>query len=323
MGVLTSIGWAESESPSFRPHLFGPDAVLRAFESGGMAPGVEFLYKEAFRLFPLSWFFILFTWISGIPQASVHPHVLQGLTIGPKVLLSNLTLTQNVLGAPDILGQLWSLPSVEYVPATASPFLAQSKVPARIRFAAWPIAGVVGLLHVYSLRSLLGMWRLNVLTFLPCFVPGVMAYVLCRQKQPFLNSLLWPLSLITLVFVFLLRPSWPFAWIVALAVGLSVVLFKEQPRPYLHAVTRSIAKYSYGIYLGHTLCIWVAFSVLHRSPWYAQVLGYAILLVTIPALCFRVIEKPCIDLGKRIADSLRPVRPESSLGRERVLAKSA
>jgi hypothetical protein len=53
------------------------------------------------------------------------------------------------LGAPDILGQLWSLPSVEYVPATASPFLAQSKVPARIRFAAWPIAGVVGLLHVY------------------------------------------------------------------------------------------------------------------------------------------------------------------------------
>jgi hypothetical protein len=57
----------------------------------------------------------------------------------------------------------------------------------------------------------------------------------------------------TLVFVFLLRPSWPFAWIVALAVGLSVVLFKEQPRPYLNAVTRSIAKYSYGIYLGHTL----------------------------------------------------------------------
>jgi peptidoglycan/LPS O-acetylase OafA/YrhL len=157
----------------------------------------------------------------------------------------------------------------------------------------------------------------------PCFVPGVMAYVLCRRMQPRINAFLWPINLLALVVVFLLRPSWPFAWIIALAVGVSVVFFEEQPDRYVNAITHNIAKYSYGIYLGHTFCIWAAFSFLHRFPWYIQGLTFAALLVAIPAISFSMIERPGIRLGKQVTDLLTSLPAADTRMSERVVAKAS
>jgi peptidoglycan/LPS O-acetylase OafA/YrhL len=284
---------------------------------------LNFWVRRVFRLFPLSCFFVLFTWAVGIPQAHIHPHVIYGIGITPKVLLTNLTLSQNLFGTGDILGQLWSLP-IEWNMYLLLPllFVVARKWPGRFVWLAWPLVALLGWFYISVLHSFSGMWRLNLLSFAPCFVPGVLAYVLSRRLQPRVKAFLWPINLLGLVFLFLLRPSWPAAWIIALALGVSVVFFKEEPNRYVNATTLNIAKYSYGIYLGHTLCIWAAFSFLHRFPWYAQGFAFAVLLIAIPVIAFSVIEKPGIRIGKQVADWLTSLAAGETGVSERV-AKAA
>ena len=285
---------------------------------------LNFYIRRTFRLFPLSCFFVLFTWLIGIPQSSVHPHVIYGLGITPKVLLTNLTLSQNVFGTGNILGQLWSLP-IEWNMYLLLPllFVGARKWPRTFLWAAWPLGALVGAFYITGVHSFPGVWRLNLLSFTPCFVPGVIAYILCRRVQPRVSAFLWPANLLILVLVFLVRPGWPFAWIIALAVGVSAVFFKEQPNGYVNATTHNIAKYSYGIYLGHTFCIWAAFIFLNRFPGYVEGLVFAVLIMAVPIISFTVIERPGIRVGKHIADLLTVTPVGDTLDTERVRSVTA
>jgi peptidoglycan/LPS O-acetylase OafA/YrhL len=271
----------------------------------GWPRALNFYIRRIFRLFPLSCFFVLFIWLLGIPQSSIHPHVFSSMSVTPKVLLANLTLTQNVFGVADVMGQLWSLP-IEWNMYLVLPllFVLARKSPRGFLYAAWPTAVLVGVLYLLCRGFIPGLWRLNLLAFAPCFVPGVMAYVLSRRLLPRWNPFWWPVTLAFLVVVFLLRPSWPFAWFVALAVGGSVPFFREQSKRVVNVATHHIAKYSYGVYLGHTLCIWTAFSFFRNHAWYAQAAAFLILVFGIPVICFLLIEQPGIRLGKRVADWL-------------------
>jgi len=181
----------------------------------------------------------------------------------------------------------------------------------------------VGAFYITGVHSFPGVWRLNLLSFTPCFVPGVIAYILCRRVQPRVSAFLWPANLLILVLVFLVRPGWPFAWIIALAVGVSAVFFKEQPNGYVNATTHNIAKYSYGIYLGHTFCIWAAFIFLNRFPGYVEGLVFAVLIMAVPIISFTVIERPGIRVGKHIADLLTVTPVGDTLDTERVRSVTA
>jgi peptidoglycan/LPS O-acetylase OafA/YrhL len=280
----------------------------------GSRLALNFYIRRIFRLFPLSCFFVLFTWLIGIPQASVHPHLFYGMRITPKVLFTNLTLTQNVFGVKDVMGQLWSLP-VEWNMYLVLPllFVLARKWPRKFLWAAWPTAVLLGELYLQH-RDLRGLWRLNLLLYAPCFIPGIMAYVLSRRVRRRFHTFLWPVTLCVLVLLFLSRPSWPFTWVIALAVGSSVPFFSDQSNRIVNAATHNIAKYSYGIYLGHTFCIWTAFSFLRYHPWYVQAATFLILVIAIPVICFFLIEQPGIHAGKRLADlayklGVQPIPP--------------
>jgi len=274
---------------------------LERSDLAGWRSPINFYVRRLFRLFPLSCFVVLFTWTAGIPQSSIHAHNIYGATITPTVLLSNLTLTQNVHGGVNILGQLWSLP-IELDMYLLLPllFVVARKWPQAFIWGSLPLAVVAS----FVLPYIPGFWRFNFLQFAPCFVPGVMAYVLSSRLKSRLSSWMWPVYLSALATLFFFIPSWRFAWIVALCIGASVVLFKEQTNRFVNVFTHTIAKYSYGIYLGHTFCIWAAFCGLHKFPWYIQGLAFGVLIGVVPYLLFVTVEQPGIKIGKYVAELL-------------------
>jgi peptidoglycan/LPS O-acetylase OafA/YrhL len=72
-----------------------------------------------------------------------------------------------------------------------------------------------------------------------------------------------------------------------------------------------IAKYSYGIYLTHVVCIWAAFVGLRRLPAASQWIIFAAILVSIPVLLYHGVEAPLINIGKRIVEGwLAPAEVE-------------
>jgi peptidoglycan/LPS O-acetylase OafA/YrhL len=265
---------------------------------------VNFYVRRLFRLYPLSGFVVLFTWLSGIPQATIHPNVIYGVTITPGVLLSNLTLTQNfVPQGVDILGQLWSLP-IEldmYLLLPLLFFLAR-RWPRAFLWAAWPLAVMLALFATQA--QVPGVWRLNWLSFAPCFVPGVMAYLLHSRVAARFASWWWPIFLLAVAFLFMLHPGWGPARFIALCIGLTFPLFKEQTNRFVNFVTYTVAKYSYGIYLGHLFVIWAAFYALRQFSPYLQGAVFVLLLFAIPWLFYVAIEQPGISIGKHIAQKI-------------------
>jgi peptidoglycan/LPS O-acetylase OafA/YrhL len=285
---------------------------------------VNFYVRRFFRLFPLSCLVVLFIWMTGIPQARIHPHVIYGARITTGVLLSNLTLTQNFHGGVDILGQLWSLP-IELDMYLLLPllFVIARRWPRRFVWLSWPLAVIVSFLAAHNRIPVL--WRLDFLSFAPCFVPGVMAYALCRtRKHSRLSSWIWPVFLLVLAAVFMMAPSWQLAGVGTLSVGAAIPLFKDQTNGFVNYVTSTIAKYSYGIYLGHTFCIWAAFCGLHWLPWYVQSVAFAVLIFLVPWLLFVTVEQPGIRTGRRLADGFTllasPVPGPMSLASQELMA---
>ena len=260
----------------------------------------NFYLRRAFRIYPLSVFFILLTCIFGIPQAVVLNHSFEAATNTPGLLLSNLTLTQNFTGSAYILGQLWSLP-IEIDMYLALPFLYvfATRWPKRFLWVTWPLAVALALTagHVAHL------WRLNVLQYAPCFIPGVMAYALSSKVRPIANRWLWPAYLLGLAILFLTVASWHSSWAICLTLGMSVALFREQTNTAVNRITHAIAKYSYGIYLGHTFCLWMSFVVLASRPWFLQWGLFFVLISLVPYAVF-VGFKPRIVLGKKAAEEL-------------------
>jgi peptidoglycan/LPS O-acetylase OafA/YrhL len=272
---------------------------------------VNFYIRRAFRLFPLSCFVVLFTFAAHIPQIAIYPGGFVSAYIPRIVLASNLMLTQNLIPSGfNILGQLWSLP-IELDMYLVLPllFVLALRWPRGVLLSAWPVAVALALTQNHFSH----LWRLNFLYYAPCFVPGVMAYAIPRRVAPKLNSWMWPVFLLGLLTVFLSHSTWQFSWLIALIVGLSVPFFVEQTNSFVNKLAHRIAKYSYGIYLGHTLCIWTAFSYLHFLPQWLQWLTFISLLIAIPYFYFITIERPGIYAGKRISNWLTV--PPVALGR--------
>jgi len=66
-------------------------------------------------------------------------------------------------------------------------------------------------------------------------------------------------------------------------------------------LSKRIALYSYGIYLSHQFCIWVAFGVLASHSLWLKIPALACMLVLLPVLLYHGFEKPMIQIGLRIA----------------------
>ena len=72
----------------------------------------------------------------------------------------------------------------------------------------------------------------------------------------------------------------------------------------LAAICHNIAKYSYGVYLSHAPLLWLLFQHRTGIPNALRWLAFWCLLAIVSVGCYRAIEKPMIDVGRRLARQL-------------------
>lgn len=275
--------------------------LLMSLERSGAGTG-PFLVRRAFRIFPLSMSIVLL--IAGLQW--------MGGPVDGAAVLSNLLLLQHVTGHKSIPDPLWTLPYEVLMYLFLPAVYAITRL-ARATLRVW-------LLYSACLAVALFAWaylrEFPFLGFVPCFLPGAIAFVAGRSAQPDLPP--WVLGAVVVAFALAIptlaaagAPEVPLLWVMCLALGLVIPRCRAVTNRATARVAHTVATYSYGIYLTHVLALGLAFP----SPGATTLPQWVILAVMLPALAMVVyhwIEKPGIRLGVRLArrwpSSIAPVR---------------
>ena len=223
-----------------------------------------------------------------------------GLLPGKVGIASNLLLIQNLTYTKSIVNVLWSLP-FELQMYAALPFLF---LWIRGRRMIWP------LLSLWMASAIAGavqphipaLGRLSILAFVPNFLPGVIAF--SRPHVSRIPSILWPLFIMLLSVVFTFNQSRPTGWVLCLILGLMIPSFSEISTPWLRTISSRIATYSYGIYVSHQFCLWIAFGLLASYSLWLRIPLLVGALVLFPVLLYHAIERPMIKAGIQIVSRL-------------------
>jgi peptidoglycan/LPS O-acetylase OafA/YrhL len=263
-------------------------SLERMRQRDGKTHIAAFYLRRAFRIYPLAIITVLLAVILGY------------CTLTAPEIWANLALVMNFTQSPLAILPLWSLP-YEMDMYVVLPFLfifAQRFRSAWAVFALMPLCGIAALLQPVWLP------RFDVIEYVGCFLPGIMAYQLSKGRRPTWPPLLWPMLLVTLTIVYSglaalhLRPAFPLRWTVCLILGWTAPRFQAIPYKLIRQWAGVVAKYSYGIYLLHTFSLHIAFVSLAG---FHVLIRWAIFLVTIvlfPFVAYHTIEQPGIDFGK-------------------------
>jgi peptidoglycan/LPS O-acetylase OafA/YrhL len=264
---------------------------------------LPFLARRVFRIFPLSVFIVLLVSILALPVGQLVGGRFETTPLRWTGILSNLLLTQNLSHTESVIVPLWSLP-YEMQMYLLLPVLF---LLARSRRGIWMIAALwAGTALIDTHRT--GLLRHGVpelVIYVPCFVAGVFAYALTKQKNMRLPAWLWPAAVAALTFLFLRDPTYRNAWYCCLALAIAIPQFQEMTNPVSHRIFHTIARYSYGIYLAHFICIWLAFQGIANVPEWSRWVILFITLLALPYGFYHVIEEPMIRSGERFAAACR------------------
>lgn len=261
---------------------------------------VEFMLRRCFRIYPLSIIVVALILVFHLPLASIGTGHFFGFTPDTGDVLANIFLVQNLTMRTPVLGPMWSLP-YELQMYLFLPWLFLLLMPQRSKWritAIWPVSVCLGSVVMHYGPNP------NFVVFLPCFLPGVIAYQLQRTVRPRLAAYLWLFLVLLSAAVFLLaKPgtNWMEKWAVCLVIGLSIPSFHQISHRWIVGPSKWIAKYSYGIYLTHFFAIWLAFEYLPGLQIIPRIAVFALLAVSLPAVFYHLIERPMIDVGKKLA----------------------
>jgi peptidoglycan/LPS O-acetylase OafA/YrhL len=259
----------------------------------------DFYVRRIFRIYPLSILAV---------AAAVALHLdsdvkgTAGLSYGhlpgKMAVLSQLLLVQNLVHVKSIVNVLWSLP-FEVQMYIFLPFLFTW---VRRRRVFLPLLGlwVISVFAAWAQPQVAVLNRASLLLFIPCFLPGVVAYA--APRLPRLSSYVWPIFILGLVAAFTLSPVLPMGWALCLVLGLLLPFFREIESKSIRTISNRIATYSYGIYISHQFCIWFALGVLAARPVWLRLGVLSTSLVVVPILLYHGLEKPMIRAGMRVAE---------------------
>lgn len=250
----------------------------------------QFFIRRFFRIYPLSVAVVLL--VVGLKLAG-------GVPLAAGDVVSNLLLVQNITGAKSTPDPLWTLPfEVQMYLVLPAVFVA-ARAPRALRWVSLLLAGSV------AIALAAGAWRtMTLVSFVPCFLPGALAFVL-RDRQPrsgpaLLLAVIAAGALVIPVLVAGGAPETPLLWALCLALGLVIPQCRQVTSQPVARASKAVATYSYGIYLTHVF----AFSLAFTSPGAAtasQWVLFALLLPGFACLAYRAIEAPGIALGRSAA----------------------
>jgi peptidoglycan/LPS O-acetylase OafA/YrhL len=274
----------------------------------------RFYVRRAWRIYPLAIVATLVVLLLHMPARAARG-IGESFSLGD--VLANLALVQDLVGRPYILGVLWTLP-LELQMYIVLPFcylIARKRALGGI--AALMAAGAaMPVIYTRGLNTIPGIWRLQVLGFVPCFLSGVLAYWLLRRgKRPALPSQLWiAIIFADLALGFAAWTVWPEAFTIrasfCVVLGITIPLVIDLASSRLTRIAHTIATYSYGIYLLHPIALWIGFYVLRDASPIARVGGAAASLTLGCLAAYHGIEKPGIKLGRSIAHQSTPLEAE-------------
>lgn len=259
---------------------------------------LKFLVMRAFRIYPMSIVVVLFLGLLEMLSSR------NSLTL--PVLLSNIFLVQNLTGAPSVTPVLWSLPYEVQMYLLLPGLLVLTHV-AGAHAWRWIIALWLGAVMLVLLVWMLGL-NFELVKYFPCFLPGVLAY--CLQKVPKnrpATVLFLPVCAGALVFPLLTGigiSATVLSWIFCLALGSLVPYCRDVKSVYWRQCGKTVARYSYGIYLVHVPILYLCFQYLDALP---GVIAWPLFIagVTLASyLAYHYVEKPGIAYGRALARRL-------------------
>lgn len=266
---------------------------------------LPFLTRRAFRIYPLSMFVVLVVSAIAWTQSETMPNWW--------AVISNLLLVQNFTGHQSTPLVLWSLP-YEFQMYLFLPALYML-----VRRTGRSAVYYLLTLWLATLALVAVVWRLggnyDLLRYFPCFLPGVLAFALWRSERRYSAwvlflyvgaiAILYPLSVAHGVKGTML------AWPACLGLGLLIPRCQEIQCHLLRRAGKTIAKYSYGVYLIHAPLIGFAFHYLNWMPLMVQWCVFISGLILLPYSAFHLIENPGIRMGRALAQRLSTERHKS------------
>lgn len=283
---------------AFGVALFFVHTALVLMWSLGRRPStVDFYIRRAARIYPLAMLTVVVVVATHAPVSVGHGTGYFVYThLSATQLAEHFLLVQNLFSGNQLLYVMWSLP-LEVQMYTVLPvlffFLQKNRGLAPLLLF-WVIT------WLFCLREFPGN-DLNLVYSVCYFLPGVMAYVGFRRWKARLPGWAFLIALAGLVIWGGNVSGWNTAALPALALGLLLPLFRQLRSSPLTRAGWYVARYSYGIYLLHPICLVLAFYLLPRQPLAVQLLVFAATLVVLSVAAFHLVEEPCIRLGGRIA----------------------
>jgi peptidoglycan/LPS O-acetylase OafA/YrhL len=261
-----------------------------------------FFIRRVFRIYPLSITAVAIAYFALVPFADASA-VRAGISanVSLKELWANLLLVQDLAACSSILAPLWSLPAeVQMYLLLPFLFLIVKRRGARaIVWFVWPISVAVAILT----------WKLNlrftVARFAPCFIAGIGCFGLLRTRRP-LGFLYFPVLIGALLIAYMaaynrFRLQAGLGIMVTVVLGATIPCFATTETTWLRRSSQLVARYSYGIYLFHVPCVWIAFGKLHSLGTLASTVCLVVLVALASVISYHLIEDPFVRIGKRVA----------------------
>jgi peptidoglycan/LPS O-acetylase OafA/YrhL len=273
-----------------------------------------FYIRRAFRIYPLAIVTIVAVLAAQYgPEVPVFGVVNAFTWPSAGAIAANLGLVQNLFGVTSVQAVLWTLPiEVQMYLVLPLCYLAARRGITPVLMLL--LIGMAGG-FLYTADMIRGLWRVDTLAFVPCFMAGVLAYAILRRRpRAIVPGWAWLFFLVGNCALFWVigvlgkggegfvwnRHHW-LQWGYCLVIGLAIPAVRQIPPGLLARGAKTIAKYSYGIYLLHMPALALGLVTLRHAPPVVQWVVAALLIVVLPVLAFHLIEEPGIKLGVRLA----------------------
>jgi peptidoglycan/LPS O-acetylase OafA/YrhL len=277
----------------------------------------SFMIRRCFRIYPLSMLSVGIVAAFHIPQAIISGHHFVGWRFDGGDVFSNLFLVQNFSFRVSILGPIWSL-SYELQMYLFLPLLFLA---IRGSQSIWRALAIGTLALAVSVIALHYSTTPNLALYVPCFMPGILAYQLQRKNRACIPAWLWAVSVPVMAAIYLLGPTQRVrVWATCLVLGLCIPFFRQLTSHWMTVPSALIARYSYGVYLTHYTLIWLVFERFGFLPTIAKWAIFPSLLTALSVSLYHFIELPLTNMGRNISERYAAgtgtqVRPAALLSR--------